>query len=76
MTLAALRHRAQLTQARLAARLGVGRAVVSRWEMGHTHPRRSRHVALRRILRCSAQELYAALNTHRHTDAPQSRESA
>jgi transcriptional regulator with XRE-family HTH domain len=75
MTLAALRLRTGQTQQLVAARLGVGAGVVSLWERGKHVPYPRRWAALRRILRCTAAELEAALN-HRHKDAPSRRETA
>jgi transcriptional regulator with XRE-family HTH domain len=75
MTLAALRLRARLTQHTLGDRLGVGAGVVSLWERGKHVPYQRRWAALRRVLRCTAAELEAALN-HRHRDAPHKERSA
>lgn len=45
-----LRERAGLSQAEVAAVLGVGRTAVTRWETGARHPRRPSRVAYIELL--------------------------
>lgn len=57
-TLKAIRHRAHLTQAELARRVGVGRDTIARWESGEGCPRRVGHLfALSEALGCSFDEI-------------------
>ena len=55
--IAHLRKRARLTQLSLAAKMGVARATVNRWETGHASPRSGLLASLATALGCSTDDL-------------------
>ena len=52
-----LRIQRKWTQKELAARLGVERSAVAKWESGKTQPQAARLVALAELFRCSVDEI-------------------
>ena len=47
-----------LTQKQLAEMLGVERTTVSKWETGKSIPRKEKLLALKKILKCSIEDIY------------------
>lgn len=58
MRIKSLRERQGLSQGELAARMGVDKAAVCRWESGKASPRTERLPELARILDCTIDDLY------------------
>lgn len=56
----ALRERANLTQIKLAEKLKVKQASVSRWENGDSFPSADKLPELAKILNCSVDDLYSS----------------
>ena len=51
------REEAQLTQAQVAAHLGVGQSAVAMWETGEATPRAANLIALAKLFNCTVDEL-------------------
>ena len=58
--MAAMRKKALLTQEEAAAKLGVDRSSVAKWETGVANPRASMLLKLARLYDCTIEELLGA----------------
>lgn len=56
-----MRTRANMTQAELAAKLGIDRTCIAKWETGKAYPRASQLPVLAKALNCTIDELYSAV---------------
>ncbi len=76
-TLRDLRERALLSQTELAKAVGVNRQTVSSWEQGRKSPKAASRRKLVEALRCTLDELLAALaETKRGDELPKNEQAA
>ncbi len=69
-TLRVLRERALLSQSELAKAVGVNRHTIYFWESGLKSPKPAHRRKLVEILRCTPEELLAALEATKGDEAP------
>lgn len=53
-----IRERAQITQERLAAAIGVERSTIAKWETDQCQPRAEMFPLLAKVLNCTTDELF------------------